>query len=323
MCDQRAGDLAPDGHGGLLAADDEHDGFYEGLSATYGRLFDLDADGSLTSGPNGYPAIDQISLQPDGDVVLAGGAVLQRHLPDWTLDKRFGQGGVARLPRVRVGLHTRAMATDSRGRYLVLADNSLGRFTAAGQLDRSFGTCGFVSVSRLSAPYAMVIRPGGSIVIAGDSQQPSAGGPAPGLVLVAVRGARPENPGGVPHFVSLATSTQYFASRRRLLAGEGGFAIESPQRARATITLRVPAKAAARYGRHFPRVLATAHARLRACHITVPVFTPTRSAVRALRRLPRSRQYRASGLPLRITATLSDAAGSSSRSFREPSLSDY
>jgi len=142
-----------------------------------------------------------VLIAPDGKIVVAGDygsereprhiAVL-RYLPDGTLDRQFGAGGIAKL--LQISASARSAAFDSQGRMVVVGTEWLSpsrtrflvvRFDTAGKLDQSFGANGIVSLQHEAAVsqwlYATALEPDGKIVAVGVSgYHRGTGAPEPG-----------------------------------------------------------------------------------------------------------------------------------------------
>jgi uncharacterized delta-60 repeat protein len=147
-----------------------------------------------------------IAVQPDGKVVVAGGAVrgsgflLARYLPDGSPDPSFGEGGyVPTGPGLPVGRDdSGAVALQPDGKIVVAGESSvvspscqgntgvcagfaLARFDPNGSLDTSFGTNGITNTFFPGAPNGapnalswsfattLALLPGGEIVAGGVS----------------------------------------------------------------------------------------------------------------------------------------------------------
>jgi uncharacterized delta-60 repeat protein len=142
-----------------------------------------------------------VLIAADGKIVVAGDyasereprhiAVL-RYLPDGALDRQFGADGIAEL--LQVSASARSAAFDSQGRIVVVGTEWLSspfrtrlliaRFDPAGNLDRSFGANGIVSLHEAAVSqwlYATALEPDGKIVAVGVSGRHSGtGAPEPG-----------------------------------------------------------------------------------------------------------------------------------------------
>ena len=121
-------------------------------------------------------------LQPDGRILLGGGAfpgstghdfALLRYLPSGLPDAGFGTGGVVFTDLGGVDACT-ALALQPDGRIVAAGrssdDFALARYLADGSPDPSFGAGGLVTTD-LGGPdggEALVVEPGGRIVVAGD-----------------------------------------------------------------------------------------------------------------------------------------------------------
>lgn len=135
------------------------------------------------------PAITGIAVQPDGKIVVAGGAspgdhgfLLARYLPDGSLDPRFGNGGYVET-RFPSWAFARRVALQPDGKIVVAGDSlqgdgdefTLARYNPDGSLDRSFGTDGITNTPipepgpSWSAADALAIVPSGDILAGGPA----------------------------------------------------------------------------------------------------------------------------------------------------------
>ncbi len=144
----------------------------------------------LSSGDNWLNAV---CVLPDDSLLAAGAAygptyfraVVIHLLPDGSLDPNFGSAGIAYLPYLDVSDEITAVAVDALGNVLIAGNayqNSgasqlyVGRLTAQGALDTSFGTGGQfepAGIAQDCVPDAIAAAGGGILVVAtsgyGDS----------------------------------------------------------------------------------------------------------------------------------------------------------
>ena len=138
-----------------------------------------------------------VAIQPDGKLVIAGEAdvlgfgnfdiVLARLNPDGTFDTTFGSGGkvVTNLPNNRPDFG-RALGLQADGRLVVAGfsnrptsgdDFVVVRYNADGSLDTAFDGDGIVMTdiltNREDRASSLVLPPGGGIVVAGYTNDPS------------------------------------------------------------------------------------------------------------------------------------------------------
>ncbi len=160
-----------------------------------------DADGSLdpTFGTGGTVTLDfggstdqafAVALQPDGMIVVAGGAGpdfgLARYRPDGTLDPTFGTGGkvTTRFGLFGGGTGAHGVAVQADGKIVLAGttfgsttqlDFGLARYNPNGSLDATFGTGGKVTthfrppIGSVDLGLAIALQPDGKIVAAGTS----------------------------------------------------------------------------------------------------------------------------------------------------------
>lgn len=124
-----------------------------------------------------------LSPRPDGGVLAWGGAGINAFLaalgPDGSLDPGFGEAGVrVEQRKAKSSAAAHVLGVDRRGRVLVLGATTSGvapeapsgavfRFRRDGELDRSFGTGGFVRVPGNAR--ALAVGPdGGAYVLSGE-----------------------------------------------------------------------------------------------------------------------------------------------------------
>jgi uncharacterized delta-60 repeat protein len=160
----------------------------------------FDGDGRLTTdffGPSGSGDIaSAVSIQPDGNIVIAGSALV-RYTPSGALDTTFGAGGFVSTTVFGEGFGAFALALQSDRKIVVVGafaqtgsptsdDWLLARFDSDGKPDVTFGSAGSVKTDffgRGDAARALLLRPDGKIVVAGTAGHPS----APGAVFAVAR----------------------------------------------------------------------------------------------------------------------------------------
>lgn len=121
-------------------------------------------------------------LQPDGKIVLGGGApdglALARYRTNGSLDSAFGVGGIASGLLGGTGVEGLALQPDGKliavGRASVTqtdSDFAVERLNASGGLDSTFGSAGQVITDIGGEDFApdVAIQPDGRIVVAGNS----------------------------------------------------------------------------------------------------------------------------------------------------------
>jgi uncharacterized delta-60 repeat protein len=122
-----------------------------------------------------------MALQPDGKIVVVGdtglGWYVMRYLPNGTLDSTFSGDGLATFLNQQFITRVRSVALQADGKIVVagwaemspVTNFMLARVTAAGTLDASFGSGGFVTTrfDADSQAFAVLIQPDGKIVAAG------------------------------------------------------------------------------------------------------------------------------------------------------------
>ena len=168
------------------------------------------ADGSLDAsfGTNGkvttdFPGlaavISAVVVQPDGKIVVAGGAYplftfagdfkVARYNPDGSLDTSFGAGGIVTTIFPGDGSFAFALALQSDGKIIAAGtdffdfnpgdmsdtDFALARYNPNGSLDTTFGNGGTVTTDFLGHEddvFSVLIQPDGKIVAVGSANSP-------------------------------------------------------------------------------------------------------------------------------------------------------
>jgi uncharacterized delta-60 repeat protein len=151
-------------------------------------LVRLDANGALegtfgTGGkvlapcPSGACGANGVVLQPDGRIVVAGGATVMRFHPNGMLDASFGTGGVASLP-AGWGFGARAIALRDDGRIVLggatsasgSADLAAARLLADGSPDPTFGGDGLAALVEPASGtgYNVLAQNDGGVIVGGS-----------------------------------------------------------------------------------------------------------------------------------------------------------
>lgn len=115
-----------------------------------------------------------------GQVQTASGATeigVARYTPAGRQDPRFGKGGLVETA-FPGGASAAAVVVDPQGRIVVAGstgnDFALARYTPTGRLDGSFGSSGRVTTAfpgLQASGQALVLLPGGGIVVAGGAER--------------------------------------------------------------------------------------------------------------------------------------------------------
>jgi uncharacterized delta-60 repeat protein len=169
---------------------------------TVGQLdVSFDGDGRLTTDflpgtDDGYDAAQALLVQPDGRIVVGGGAVsnavsvdfaVARYLTDGSLDPTFSNDGLLTTDFLGYYDEVRALAVDNAGRIVAggqscefpgnsdeVCDFGLTRYTAGGVLDRKFGQHGTVRTDLGSdvneGVKGLAVQPDGRIGAAGQAR---------------------------------------------------------------------------------------------------------------------------------------------------------
>jgi uncharacterized delta-60 repeat protein len=132
--------------------------------------------------------LQAVALQPDGRILVAGDAphasgsddtdfAVIRFSQDGRRDKRFGEGGVARVDFFGLGERASGLAIQDDGRIVVVGttmrrsithEPAVARLRSDGSLDRSFGGNGKVALespSTLDGASAVLLQPDGRILV--------------------------------------------------------------------------------------------------------------------------------------------------------------
>jgi uncharacterized delta-60 repeat protein len=162
------------------------------LDATFG------VDGRVTTDFPGLAAVaSSVVVQPDGKIVVAGGAFplftflgefkLVRYNPDGTLDATFGSGGIVTTDFPGQGSYAFAVALQPDGKIVAAGtqfinfssdassntDFALARYHADGSPDTSFGTGGRVTADfdgLNDDVFAVLVQPDGKLVAVGSAR---------------------------------------------------------------------------------------------------------------------------------------------------------
>jgi len=152
-----------------------------------------------TNFPNLAAVASSVVVQPDGKILVAGGAfpdftflgdiVLARYMPDGSPDAGFGTGGIVVTSFPGQGSYAFALALQPDGRIVVAGtdfvafstgessntDFALARYLSNGTLDPSFGSGGRVVTdfgARNDDAFAILVQPDGRLVAVGSAIQP-------------------------------------------------------------------------------------------------------------------------------------------------------
>ena len=164
------------------------------LDASFGN------NGKVTTDfPNRAAVISAVVVQPDGKIVVAGGAYplftftgdfkLARYNPNGSLDTSFGIGGIVTTIFPGDGSYAFALALQSDGKIIAAGTDffdfhpgemsdtnfALARYNSDGSLDTTFGNGGTVTTDFLGAEddaYSVLIQPDGKIVAVGSANSP-------------------------------------------------------------------------------------------------------------------------------------------------------
>src|SRR6266480_4615089 len=140
-----------------------------------------------------------VVIQPDGKIVVAGGAFplftflgdfkVVRYNPDGSLDTSFGDGGIVTTIFPGDGSFAFALALQSDGKIIAAGtdffdfnpgdmsdtDFALARYNPDGSPDTTFGNGGTITTDFLGAEddvYSVLIQPDGKIVAVGSANSP-------------------------------------------------------------------------------------------------------------------------------------------------------
>jgi uncharacterized delta-60 repeat protein len=164
------------------------------LDASFGN------NGRVTTDFPGLAAvISAVVVQPDGKIVVAGGAYplftfagdfkVARYNPNGSLDTSFGNGGIVTTIFPGDGSYAFALALQSDGKIIAAGtdfvdfnpgdmsdtDFALARYNPDGSPDATFGNGGTMTTDFLGAEddvYSVLIQPDGKIVAVGSANSP-------------------------------------------------------------------------------------------------------------------------------------------------------
>ncbi|HEX4706267.1 MAG TPA: delta-60 repeat domain-containing protein [Candidatus Udaeobacter sp.] len=167
------------------------DGSLDASFGTNGRV--------TTDFPGLVAAISAVVVQPDGKIVVAGGAYplftfagdfkVARYNPDGSLDTLFGNGGIVTTIFPGDGSFAFALALQSDGKIIAAGtdffdfnpgdmsdtDFALARYNPDGSPDTTFGNSGTITTDFLGAEddvYSVLIQSDGKIVAVGSANSP-------------------------------------------------------------------------------------------------------------------------------------------------------
>src|SRR6266550_6529444 len=167
------------------------DGSLDASFGTNGRV--------TTDFPGLVAAISAVVVQPDGKIVVAGGAYplftfagdfkVARYNPDGSLDTSFGAGGIVTTIFPGDGSFAFALALQSDGKIIAAGtdffdfnpgdmsdtDFALARYNPDGSPDTTFGNGGTITTDFLGAEddvYSVLIQPDGKIIAVGSANSP-------------------------------------------------------------------------------------------------------------------------------------------------------
>lgn len=135
------------------------------------------AGGIVTTNVVGNDLGNSLSVQPDGKIILAGGAgenlAVVRYNSDGSLDPTFGSGG--KVVTSYSALTSRAMALQPDGKILIAGGGSSSSFTVVrlspnGSVDTTFGQSGAafgLFGNRSGVAYGLCIQTDGRVLVAG------------------------------------------------------------------------------------------------------------------------------------------------------------
>ena len=157
-------------------------------------------NGKVTTDFPGLAAvISAVVVQPDGKIVVAGGAYplftfagdfkVARYNPNGSLDTSFGAGGIVTTIFPGDGSFAFALALQSDGKIIAAGtdffdfnpgdmsdtDFALARYNLDGSLDTTFGNGGTITTDFLGAEddvFSVLIQPDGKIVAVGSANSP-------------------------------------------------------------------------------------------------------------------------------------------------------
>jgi len=165
------------------------------LDTTFGR------SGRVRTDFPGLAAVpSSVVIQPDGKIVVAGGAFplftflgdfkVVRYNPNGSLDRSFGDGGIVTTSFPGDGSYAFAVALQSDGKIIAAGtdfldfnpgdmsntDFALARYNPDGSLDTTFGNGGTVTTDFLGNEddaFSVLIQPDGKIVAVGSANDPA------------------------------------------------------------------------------------------------------------------------------------------------------
>jgi uncharacterized delta-60 repeat protein len=156
------------------------------LDPTFGNGGIVTTDFGIQSGSSNVASANAVLIQPNGQIVVAGGIpsgtgfpvpAVARYNTNGSLDTTFGTSGVVSTPSIEDVPFT-AVTLQSDGKIVAVGggfDAYVVRYTSGGVLDSSFGTGGIVALNFNNGPSAagVVEQPNGDILVANGNPAPA------------------------------------------------------------------------------------------------------------------------------------------------------
>lgn len=147
------------------------------LDPTFGKGGIVTTDFGDQSRSNNVASANSVVVQPDGKIVVCGGApgsqgfpvpAVARYHTNGTLDASFGTSGIVTISSIE-NAPLSAIALQTDGKIVVSGSTFVARYSSKGVLDSSFGTGGIASLKDFffgTTPTGLLVQPDGKILLA-------------------------------------------------------------------------------------------------------------------------------------------------------------
>jgi uncharacterized delta-60 repeat protein len=147
------------------------------LDPTFGKGGIATTDFGDQTQSNNVASANSVVIQPDGKIVVCGGApgsqgfpvpAVARYHTNGTLDTSFGTSGIATIPSIE-DIPLTAITLQTDGKILVSGTTFVARYSSKGVLDSTFGTGGIATLKDFffgTTPTGLLVQPDGKILLA-------------------------------------------------------------------------------------------------------------------------------------------------------------
>jgi uncharacterized delta-60 repeat protein len=147
------------------------------LDPTFGKGGIVTTDFGDQTRSNNLASANSVVIQPDGKIVVCGGApgsqgfpvpAVARYHTNGALDTSFGTSGIATIPSIE-DIPLTAIALQTDGKIVVSGSTFVARYSSKGVLDSTFGTAGIATLKDFffgTTPTGLLVQPDGKILLA-------------------------------------------------------------------------------------------------------------------------------------------------------------